>query len=203
MLVTISEAIESLGISPVLEDQMEAPLLKAISKAQLRLESELDSKLDQLDNVETFHVDSELNASTLIHGLLCLRLQNAFVVPVADPATPAIECADEWKGPYEVIPTTEYTVNMTKGLVYLDEAYDVKYIKVSYRSGFKKPGETPVQIKQALLSMLPATLNVQNDGDEEKKPDKSGLQFAGTIVSSLKRPATIAFRPYLFESTVV
>jgi len=202
MLVTVSECIESLGIAPVLEDQMEGILLKAVAKAQLRLEEELSTKLDQFDNVETFHADSEIMAGTLTHGMLCLRLSNGFVANTVD-APVVLEYSSEWKGPFAVIPDTEYQINWEKGLVYVDPEYDGYYIKVEYRSGFKKSGETPVSIKQAIFAMLPATLNVQNDGDEDKKPDKSGMQFAGTIVNSLKRPTSIAFRPYIADRTPV
>jgi hypothetical protein len=202
MLVTVSECVESLGLAPVLEDQMEGPLLKAISKAQLRLEEELSTRLDQFDHVEVFHADSDVMAGTLTYGMLCLRLNNGFVVNAVD--SPLImEEAEEWRGPFIEVPVTEFQVNWEKGLVYLDPAHDGNYIKVSYRAGFKKASETPTAIKQALFAMLPATLTVQNDGDEQKNTDKSGMKFAGTIVNSLKRPTPVAFRPYIADSIPV
>ena len=200
MLVTVSECVESLGLAPVLEDQMEPAILKAVAKAQLRLEEELGTKLDQFDNIEVFHADSELMAQTYTNGMLCLRLNNSFVVnAVAAPVV--VEAAYGWKGPFSVVPDTEYQINWEKGLVYVDPEYDGRYIKVTYRSGFKKSGETPVAIKQAIFAMLPATLTVQSEGDDQKTVDKSGMKFAGTIVNSLKRPTPIAFRPYIADRT--
>lgn len=198
MLVTVSECVESLGLAPALEDQMEPSILKGVAKAQLRLEEELGTKLDQFDNVETFHADTELTAGTLTYGMLCLRLTNGFVLN-SEAAPVVVEYSLGWSGPFTVIPSTEYQINWEKGLIFLDPEYDGKYIKVEYRSGFKKSGETPTAIKQAIFSMLPATLTVQNEGDDQKTVDKSGMKFAGTIVNSLKRPTPIAFRPYLFE----
>lgn len=211
MLVTVLEAIQSLGLSEVLEDQLEPVLSKALLKAQMRLEAELESKLDILDCVETFHPNSDLHNGVLPNGLLVLRLRNAFL---KDSPVPVVTFSNEWKGEYSEMPTATFDVQPDKGLVFLDGAqtnmpqrltlntpsYDGQWVKVSYRSGFRNDQDTPLQVREALLALLPAVMDTLSDGNKDDKAKLDALAFANTLITPLKRARQISFSPVMYSA---
>lgn len=197
MLVSVEQAVESLGLPAALESQMEPILVKAIAKAQLRLEAELDTMLDALDHTEVFHLDSELHSGVLMHGLLALRLGCSFVKAAPSPV---ITASVEWNGTYTEVPVTDFKLNALKGQIFLDKKYDGQYVAVEYSSGFKTPTQTVPALREALLSMLPSLMNAQGGTEPLPNADEK-MKLAGTLVTRLKRTNGFGFRPFTVDST--
>jgi len=131
------------------------------------LSARLATKFDPLeDQVEVFLPNVKKYWDTTPQGLLRLRLGNAFV----NPGTVELKFGTSLgavRGHLgDVIPTDEYDVDYENGYIFLDLAYDLKYVSVKYNSGILIPAGTPDDetdvpswLQEVVLAYVPVVLN--------------------------------------------
>lgn len=198
LLVTVSDVIESMGMNPELEEDLDPAVSRAIVVAQTRLESEIGSGLERLLNKDTFKADSDLFSGTMPSGFLIMRLNHGFVATLV-----AVKSCSAFNGTFSDIPSTEYKLDAKKGLVFLSPLYDGQFVEVEYRSGFLSASTTPNDVKQAILYFVPGALKIAQPVDPEKKKtaDENG-NLAQGLLRSLLRRFNLSFVPLYSESVV-
>lgn len=198
MLLTIETAMESLGLPVSLKENLTPALQLAISKAQYRLEKELDTKLGLFDYVDKFYVNSDHHAGVMPAGRLTLRLTNAWVLQ-----TPAVvvHYKQEFSDTDVEILASLVEVDYERGFITLPSEYDETYVKVAYRAGFSDENEEDLNpnVRDALLAMLPLVWQAIQSSDDEKDTKeafrRSGDIAVGMIGPGIDRGTRIAFYP--------
>lgn len=207
MLVTVSEVISSMGLSPSLEEDLKPTVTSTIIKAQHRLGTELGTSLTLHDCTDHFFLNTDLFAGVVPDGLLRLKLDNMFV----HKASVTVRVGDNMASLTEVVQPV--AVDTEQGVVFIPEAYAGRYAVVEYRSGIED-GEAPEDIKQAILlfssMVFGASLAASNGSGESsgggKISDKAGQragELAQGVLGRYKKAALFAFRPLIHEQTAL
>lgn len=175
MLITVEDAMAALGLTQAFEGDISATLTAAISKAQLRLEQELDTRLDRAANTDVFYVDPDIYCGVIPGDRFCLRLTQAFV----DPTGLTVSSCDSRTGTFTTVDPTAWTLDPDLGLVNIDRVdpslvspstlrlfgsqavSDRQYFTVTYNAGFDTGAHKVNEaIKQALLAYVPVAFQI-------------------------------------------
>lgn len=198
LLINTSDVIEALGLSTTNEEDIDATVTRAIRAAQTRMEVEIDSAVERYTCRDLFYVDTDKFNGVDEHGMLCLRLKNGFA------SVTSMGYSGSPKGPFTPISTEQFLVNEDHGLVFLDKEYDRSYLEVWYTSGFLSRAEAPQNVRQAIMYFVPLALklSIQPDAESKKKADDSA-KISEALVTGMRRPFGIQFRPFVYTKTPV
>jgi hypothetical protein len=165
-LVTVS-AVKTRMVMPDIPASNPA-IQSAIDGAYLRVEAELDTRIEKLSNVDVFLLDKSKCGYVIPDGVFRLRLRRSLVR--ASPAMVIKYSSSLDFTSAETVPTTDYVCNAEKGYVFVDKDYEDAYLQVTYDSGCVDASEVPAWLKEAVLSYVPVLFNL---GQPAKKKDQS------------------------------
>lgn len=197
LFVKVDAVKQRMAINPELEGVDEA-VESAVRAAQLRIESEYDSKLGRLSNADTFHLDAESFSGLQPGGMFRLMLRNAFVF--VDPTHPlVVKSGDKWNLCSDVVDPSLYEIDLLRGILKVDaDALQDKYVKVEYTSGFESASQVPDWVAEAILGYTPVVFNfgqTTNRNDEAEKGYKASGDHALAVLSRYRRNTGFTLRP--------
>lgn len=193
-LATVSQVLSSMGMDLKHEGQLSDAVVSAISKATVRLEAFLGTRVELHQTTDWFAPNTDLMCGLTEGGLMKLRLSHGLlkVSPVVE-----VSIADRWDTPYSVI-TSGYLLNYRDGLLMLDEQYDKMVARVAYRHGFESEVDVDPTIHAALLAMVPKSLQVAQTTTATSDNEKAYTdhdKFAKELLAPLQRLFTNSYRP--------
>jgi hypothetical protein len=137
----------------------------AINATAVFFESYLSTPFKKSTYKDYFQVNKTYFWLETVNNRIRLRLHAAFLL--ATPA-PVLKCADSLVDittdtGVEDIPAKDYSLDLGRGVVYLEESYDKKYVSVAYTAGFTGSGDSsiPEWLKEACVAFLPSILAQQ------------------------------------------
>jgi hypothetical protein len=193
LLVTVEEALSSMGMNENLTDELTPVISSAISKAQIRIESDLGVGLDKSTPTELFYTDIDLFNGITPGGFIALKLNRLFVNKDADFA---ITYQDGLKSTPVALPSTDYNIDYKAGVVKILADYANMYVTVVYEAGFSNPDSCIVEVKQAILALVPAmfrSTQVTTEASEAPKDDSSE-KVAYDMIRKFMRSQGFQFR---------
>jgi hypothetical protein len=202
LLVDTLDVMNRLGMDESLVDDATPAIETAIRSATIRLESEMDTKLDKASSNELFYTDSSSFSGIQPNGAFRLLLAQGFVR--SSPAV-VVQVTDKWNSVIETIDSTYFTLDYKKGLVLLDDKYADFYIRVTYDHGFisaKELNENEPWIKEALLCYAPLVLNAGRQENSGGGGDQGSINMwrlqgdmAKGLISRYTRKVGFSHRP--------
>lgn len=204
LFITAAAVKQRMAINPELAEVNPA-VESAIRAAQLRIESEYDSKLDRTHNVDVFSLDSESFSGVRPGGVFRLQLKNAFVF--IDSGNPfVVTKGSKWNDVGSVLAESEYQLDAERGILLVDERHAESFIRVEYTSGFADSTETLDWVAEAILGYTPVVFNfgqTTNRNDEAEKGYKASGDHALAVLARYRRNTGFTFRPVSSTSTLV
>lgn len=196
LFITAAAVKQRMAINPDLAEVNPA-VESAIRAAQLRIESEYDSKLDRMQNSDTFFLDSESFSGMRPGGVFRLQLKNAFVF--IDSTHPfVVKKGSKWNDTSEVVPESDYRLDKDRGILVVDEEHKESFVTVEYTSGFVDASETLDWVAEAILGYAPVVFNfgqTTNRNDEAEKGYKASGDHALAVLARYRRNTGFTFRP--------
>lgn len=166
-LVSVQDVKTRMGISDSMLG-VDATITSCILSAQLRIESELDSKFDKQDKKNLFYLDQTYHNGIIHGGMFRLYLQSGLVVgesvkvyTVSGPTTSSTGGT--------LLGAEDFWVDAQKGIVYVHEKYASNYILVEYTSGYEAGATIPDWLKEAILSYVPVVFNFSQPHTKDTK----------------------------------
>jgi len=129
-----------------------------------------------------------------INGFLRLRLSRGFI----DPTSLQLTSGDTLSTIAAVVGATEYGVDADKGILYLDDSYESKYVQVVYDCGFAGNVKPPDWLKEAILSFVPSVLNSQqttNRADEAEATSSQARNLTEVTIEPYLRRVPFCYKP--------
>lgn len=192
MIVDADMVRERMSLGDI--DGINQALDSALVAAHLHYEGLLQTTFAQQVGVENvFYTDSDWFPAP-VNGFLRLRLSNGFV----DPSSVVLAVGDSSSAISESVASTSYSVDPVKGVVYLSDEYENKFVKVTFTSGFSATIKPPDWLKEAILSFVPSILNNQqttNRADEAKTTSDQARNLTERTVEAHLRSTPFCFRP--------
>lgn len=204
LFITADAVKQRMAINPELAEVNPA-VESAIRAAQLRIESEYDSKLDRSQNSDVFFLDAESFSGVRPGGVFRLQLKNAFVF--VDSSNPfVVKSGSKWNSPEGELSPSEYSLDAERGILLVDEGYAEKHIFVEYTSGFLDAAETLDWVAEAILGYAPVVFNfgqTTNRNDEAEKGYKASGDHALAVLARYRRNTGFTYRPVSSASSLV
>lgn len=186
-LVTIDQVLQRLGLGVSLKAEMTPTLNAAVSSAQVRLETELDTKLSSGSGDELFCLNSDSFSGIQPDGMFRLILTNGFVLPTGVVLTVMDRLTDTvLEGPLSA--GYDYAVNQDLGIVYVEDRHRDKYIRVHYSSGFLDADDVQERhpwVGEALLAYVPLVLNSGRAPEGGESAATSNWRLQGELAQGL------------------
>lgn len=153
-LVDLDRVRKRLGVPP--SDRASDPtILEGIDAAQLRIEGELETRLERASYLDVFNLDASIQGAQS-HGQWVLRLRNGFVLNVTvDVVT------SPWASAGEAVSADAFVVDPEKGFVYVSPEVS-GFLRVSYDAGFTAVAEVPDWLADAIKAYVPTVMNFSN-----------------------------------------
>lgn len=196
LFITAAAVKQRMAINPDLAEVNPA-VESAIRAAQLRIESEYDSKLNRLVNTDVFFLDSESFSGVRPGGVFRLQLKNAFVLE--DSSNPfVVKSGSTWNEQGSVLSASEYQLDSERGVLLVDGGHADAFIRVEYTSGFSDTSETLDWVAEAILGYTPVVFNfgqTTNRNDEAEKNYKASGDHALAVLARYRRNTGFTFRP--------
>lgn len=178
----------------------EVAIISALRAAQLRAESELETRFEVGSYNDTFLLDDSIHSGVVPNGVFRLQLKNGLLR--SDPAL-SVYSGVKWKTVNDPVSSDLWTVDLVRGLVSVDESLRNKYIRVSYDAGFtaeEAEAETgiPDFVTEAILGYAPIVFlssQVTNRNEEAEPGYKAAMEHALGILIPYKRRSVFALRP--------
>lgn len=216
LLVTVQEVQDRMAMGEL--PGAVSIINSALIAAQLRIESELETKFDLQTQVsDTFYLDPTLYGGVVPNGQYRLRCSNGFIREVPNGAALVVTVADDLDtldSDPETI--TVYRVDYKKGILYLpdplwspsgyanrrlialQESYTGRYVRVKYDSGFDVSVIPPDALKEAILAYVPVVIQFSvtqaNSGNPPKSYEASG-SHALAVLLPLRRQVGFILKP--------
>lgn len=193
LLVSVDEARSRLQISNEIDPtDLVTNIESAVSAAQLHVASILETRFDAGTDNSVFHLKSDSHNGVRPEGVFRLYLPTGLL----KSGTVMVRVGDKWNTALDTMDSADYDVDMEKGVVFVDELYADKFVKVSYGYGLT-PETTPAWLKEVILSFVPVmffmpTSNSKADPGTNVKEMK---EHANTVADGHLRKAAFAIRP--------
>lgn len=204
LFITAAAVKQRMAINPELAE-VNPVVESAIRAAQLRIESEYDSKLDRRQNSDVFYLDAESFSGLRPGGVFRLQLKNAFVFE--DSSNPfVVKSGSNWNEQGSVLGAGEYQLDAERGVLLVDEGHAESFIRVEYTSGFADATETLDWVAEAILGYTPVVFNfgqTTNRNDEAEKGYKASGDHALAVLARYRRNTGFTFRPVSSVSELV
>lgn len=199
LLVSVTRLAERMVVDPNLPGS-ETAFISALRAAQLRAESELETRFEQGSYSDTFLLDDSIHSGVVPNGVFRLQLKNGLLR--SDPA-PTLFSGSKWRSASDPVSSDLWTIDYLRGLVSVDESLRNKYIRVNYDAGFTadeaESGETiPDFLTEAILGYAPIMFlasQVTNRNEEAEPGYKAALEHAIGILIPYRRRSVFAIRP--------
>ncbi|ATS92324.1 hypothetical protein DLP05_010 [Stenotrophomonas phage vB_SmaS_DLP_5] len=177
-----------------------ATIESALTAAHLRIETEYGSRLAYGVGDDTFYLDSVIHNGVRPGGMFRLELKHGFVRDAPVVVETAFSQNSLWANPAEPIANTSVTVDAERGIVYVPESYQNRYVRIQYEYGFKDDeGDlAPDWLKEAILAYVPVVFNFSNPGNNDPKQEKMNRQsgdHALAILAPYTRNIGFCLRP--------
>lgn len=174
-----------------------APALQsAINGAYLRVEAELDTKLERINgNVDVFLLDKSKCGYVIPDNVFRLRLRRSFVKTAgfAILRSDSLDFTDA-----EALTAADFKVNYESGYVFVNKEYENDYLQVSYDSGFDTAADAPDWLKEAILTYVPVIflMNQPSKKKSENLPNvTASANHAMRMLEPGKRTMGFAISP--------
>lgn len=192
MVVSTETVVQRLALPD--EPSVKAAVNSALISAHLHIQSILQTPFDPINKAELFWAKKgtwPVNPA----GRLRLRLSHGFVREVTTVMVKEVRSSD----PTELT-TDEYSVDLVKGIVNVDEAYEGYFIAVEYSAGFTSTNKAPEWLKEAILAYVPYVMAIPHATTGAKEIKDVANDGRGTIARMLEpysRNLAWSFRPVI------
>ena len=92
------------------------------------------------------------------HGLMCLRLSQAFVQSGSVIVTANATSRKLLNSEPSAVPAEDFTIDLVRGYVMIENTYADQWIKVAYTAGFDNTHKAPDWLQEATLAYIPHML---------------------------------------------
>jgi hypothetical protein len=196
-LITQQNVEERMGLGWV--PQAKAVIDSAILAAHLRVQAELDTKLDKQTNTDLFYLDWT-KLRVIPDGFFRLRLKNGFLRASPAPIVTYGVTADA-----AITAVTGYQVHMERGFVFVPAAYQNAYVQIVYESGFALDNDgaldtvPPDALKEAILGLVPAVIEFSSTTEANKSigesSQKAAVDHAMSVLMPYRRRMGLSLNP--------
>lgn len=192
-LVTQAEVEDRMGLTA---GSANATILSALNGAHLRVQTELESRLERpaAPLVEHFYLDRTKTSGVIPDGMFRLKLRNGFL-----RADPTVAFDSLLAGEYVDTPSG-VKFDKVRGLIYVPAEYDTYYLRVTYDHGFVVGESAPDEIKEAVLGLVPVIVSFSGPrGDKEKAGNRANYEAACdhalAVLSPIRRKLGFTLAP--------
>jgi hypothetical protein len=196
-LITQQNVEERMGLGWV--PQAKSVIDSAILAAHLRVQAELDTKLDKQSNTELFYLDWT-KLRVIPDGFFRLRLKNGFL-----RATPAMTVTCGLTPDTITTTVIGYQVHAERGFVFVPASYQNYYVQVTYDSGFALDNDgaldtsPPDALKEAILGLVPAVIEFSSTTEANKSvgesAQKAAVDHAMSVLMPYRRRMGLSLNP--------
>ena len=192
-LITVLEAMASLGMDPKNEDTLTDTVNSAIDKATLLISQRIGSPLAKASYQEVFLLEADLFSGVIPAGFIGMKTY-ALCLDKETPIVAVVKSA--WDGEETAILNGDILVNWTLGVVRVPAVHIGKYVTITYTAGYDGPTDVASDLKQAIMSVLPMVFRSSQfttDAEEEPK-NKSSAELTQGLISKYFRLPGFLYR---------
>lgn len=191
-LITVDDVKTRMGLPSELLDADDS-IESAIAAATEYIVSILDSPLiREADRSDTFFTAND-QFPNYPGDLLRLRLRQMNV----DGNTVSVSSGDGMNS-VTAMSSSEFSVDLAKGVVYVPKTYVDTYFTVTYTAGYDNPDDVPMWLKDSILAYVPGILNSHQTTrrkDEYKVTIDECRKVAAGILAPHMRGTAFHYRP--------
>jgi hypothetical protein len=191
-IVTVEDVKTRMGLPDNLLEADDA-IESALIAAENYIAGILDTGLQyQTGLVEVFFLTKD-NFPATPGEMFRLRLKQAYVEDGTVTVTAGSSLADA-----AAVASTEYRVDLARGVVHMPITYISQYVEVTYSAGFQADDPIPEWLREATLAYIPGVLNtmqITNRDDEYKATMDESRKLASGILDTHLRGTAFHYRP--------
>jgi hypothetical protein len=173
-----------------------AALESAISASQLHLEGVIGSPLGTANGIVDYFAPDNDFFGAQVSERFRLGLTNVFVDVNSLEITTSYDRDNIDAG--LVVPTSDYSVDGTRGIALLSRRYSGQFVKVEYNAGLKAGVNVPDWLAEAIITYCPVVMNQQqitNRSAEQDSVMRTSALMAYDMVITKFRPKPHVFQP--------
>jgi hypothetical protein len=208
LLITAQDLIDRMGLDSGVTGLV-PEVEKAIVRAQVYVQEQLQSKIAKTDWTAYYHLDTDAFSGLQPGGVFRIELPSAFVL--ASPAITvqaSVETTDSEVagifGSFEAVASTYYKLDAKPGYLLVDPSYGDRFLKITCTSGYQEGDTFPTELKEAIFGYAPTILDAEATKDRSSE-SASKFQLANTFIltmlRSYMRNRGFSFRPVFVEES--
>ena len=191
-IIDSDAVIQRMGLPNV--DGVAESIDSHLTAAHVRFQGLLDTTFEPVTRTDLFKLTSG-KYPMVPDGYFRLRLRKGFVK--AESITVKAAAGPDM-GSAETLTFPNYSIDLEKGIVYVAEAFEDKYVSVLYSAGFDSTNKAPDWLKEAVLAYMPYLMNTQQSTNRAKEQEgvvKKVADVSADMMLPYLRGTAYQYRP--------